>query len=110
MAQWTGYLSDDELRELGKTIIDQQLALRPTFDALLKLALPPRYRALLDGDDLMPGLRVPSVLKQMNGVHNLITGEVPLASFLTTLMDATGDAAVMVVFERALAKVKRYEP
>jgi endonuclease G len=110
MSPWTGYLDAEELRELTNTIVDQGLSLPKTLDALLNLALPARFRALLDGDALMPKLRVAAVLSQMNKVHNLVTGEVPLASFITTLTDATEDPVVLAVFNRALSKVKRYEP
>src|SRR4051812_12632259 len=97
MSPWTGYLTPEELRELTNTIVDQGLSLPKTLDALLNLALPVRYRALLDGDNLAPKLRVSSVLSKMNKVHNLVTGEVPLASFLAALTDATSDAAALAV-------------
>jgi V8-like Glu-specific endopeptidase len=110
MQPWTGYLDTEELRELTNTIVGEGLALPGSLDALLNVALPPSFRALLLGDGLVPKLRVSTVLSQMNKVHNLLTGEVPLASFLAALTDATANPAALAVFNRALSKVKRHEP
>jgi hypothetical protein len=109
MANWTGYLSAAELNEVANAIVSTGLALPDKLNAIL-LALPARFVGTLDGWGLPPGLRTKALLQQMNRVHNLVTGEVPLALFLTTVLDATADAAAIMTFEQALTKVNRYNP
>jgi hypothetical protein len=106
---WTGYLDAAELAAVERAVIDADLAMPDKLSALM-LSLPRRYVGLLDGFTLPPVLRLRSQLTQMNRVHNLKTGEVPLALFLTAAIEASADAAVLKVLEEALAKVKRYEP
>jgi endonuclease G, mitochondrial len=109
MTSWSGYLDAADLAAVTGAITDAGLATHEKLNALM-LSLPPRYAGLLDMHLVPPIMRLRAQLRQMNRVHNLKTGEVPLALFLTSAIDATADSSVLEVLEKALAKIKRHEP
>ncbi|MER9507189.1 trypsin-like peptidase domain-containing protein [Mesorhizobium sp. LSJC264A00] len=108
MARWKKYLKDPDLRAIAEAAIASGLATPEILTALLR-QIPRSFTGLLPGFPLPPNLRLRADLDFMNRVHNLVTGEVPLAIFLSTMIESTGDAAAIGVFETELAKVKALE-
>jgi hypothetical protein len=109
MAKWTRFLDDDDLRAIEQAVVDSGLATPPMLSALMA-PIPHRYTGLLPGWELPPNMRLRVQLGAMNRVHNLQTGEVPLALFLSSVIETISDASKIAVFEAALTKVKGYDP
>ncbi len=102
MAEWKGHLTDQKLNELHAATISSGLAMtNARLDALLS-ALDPRYAAGLSGGGLAPSARLLVQLNEMNQVHNLRGGDVPLAQWLDAAVTLAGDKAEAEVFEDAL--------
>ncbi len=105
MAEWKGHLTDQELNAVHAAAISSGLAITDTrLDALLS-ALGSRYAAGLSGGGLAPAARLLVQLNEMNQVHNLRSGDVPLAQWLDAAITLAGDKVETDVFEDALDRV-----
>lgn len=98
---WERYLTGDEIRKVQEAAINAGLAV-PSILTALKGDIPAKYVATLAGYDMPPALRLRNELDQMNKVHHLVTGEVPLKQFVQAMADATMDAAPRQVFVETL--------
>jgi hypothetical protein len=99
-----GYLSSDELKAVEQALVDGNFAGHDEQEAMLSPILPafkqqlPRFSR--------PRTQLTIILGELNRVHNLRNGDVPLAQFLdvaATLARATPAADVI---ERALARLR----
>ena len=102
---WTKYLDDAQLKAVRDAAIGAGLA-TPEILTALKGRIPPQYTGYLQGDGLPPNLRLYSELQQMNLVHNLVSGEVPLALFISAMAEASGDAGTVSIFQTALSWIE----
>lgn len=101
---WEQYLASSDLSAVADAAIQSGLATPEILNFLLR-QIPRRFSGLLPGYQLPPNMRLRADLDFMNRVHNLVTGEVPLAQYLSAMIEATGDATAIHVFEAAFSKV-----
>lgn len=106
MSAWPGYLSNEQLQNVQKAIVELNLCRQSVLDALL-LSLNRAYAAsLASGPTPISTLQVQ--LKQMNDVPNLRNGEVPLAKYLQAAIEISGDQPAVQVLEDALQTINAY--
>jgi len=105
MTEWKGHLTDEQLNKVHAAAINAGLAMTDTrIDALLS-GLSPRFAADLPGGGLAPSARLLVQLNEMNRVHNLRSGDVPLVQWLDAAIALAGDKPEADVFEAALDRV-----
>lgn len=101
---FAGYLSDQELSELYQALIGANL-FRADAQAAMRSAIVPEFEGLLP-ISLVANVQLIQTLKQLNRVHNLVNGDVPLAQFLdVAALLAKGTHAGKAI-EAALEKVR----
>ncbi len=105
MGQWQGYLQDDELDAVRIAAINAGLATSDAMLAALTSSMPPLFAGTLQGSGLPPGPRLLVQLNQLNDIHNLRNGDVPLAQWLEAAIALAGDRPEVDVFEDALDMV-----
>ena len=105
MSNWEQYLTNEDIRNLSNAIIDAGHATQEMLP-LLKQDIPARYKGTLGAAGMAPNLALKFQLKQMNKVQSLITGQVPLELFLTTLLDVDESSQYVPIYENALKKVE----
>jgi endonuclease G len=94
------YLSDQQLKELQQALVEANL-FRPEAQDAMRSSIVPFYQAMLPISTL-PNVQLTLTLNQLNRVHNLVDGDVPLAQFLdVAAILATGTRAAGVI-ERML--------
>ncbi|WP_341887206.1 trypsin-like peptidase domain-containing protein [Variovorax sp. YR752] len=91
-----GYLPATQLREVIHALVDLGL-FKPEAQDAMRSGITPAYQALLPVA-LAPKVQLTLTLNQLNRVHNLVNGDVPLAQFLeiaALLSAGTSQAAVI---------------
>lgn len=104
MSSWDAYLDAALLDEVRKSAIAAGLATGARLDALAS-AIDPLYVASVPVG-AAPVDRLFLLLNDMNKVHNLRNGDVPLAQWLEGAVALAGGKPQTEIFEAALARVR----
>ena len=99
---WQGYLENDELEALRVAAINAGLTRDDNMLSALLAGMPALFAGTLQGSGLAPNARLLVHLNQLNGVHNLCNGDVPLAQWLQAAIALAGDRPEVDVFEDTL--------
>jgi len=108
MSEFEGYLTDQELRLVRDAAVRAGLANERMLDALLA-AVDPRFAGSLPAAPT-PNARLAMHLLEMNRVHNLRNGDVPLAQWLRQAVFLVGDRTEAETFEEFLDAVTHAKP
>lgn len=102
---WRGYLSDADLDKVRLAAIEAGLTTSDSkVDALLS-GMRPLFAGNLAGGGLPANARILVHLRELNRVHNLRNGDVPLVQWLESAIALAGDRVEVDVFEAALDTV-----
>lgn len=104
MTEWTQHLPDQMVSDIRTGLIDAGLATAPNLDALM-VGVNRQYTAALPTVGLAPGIRLLSELQNMNRVHNLRNGDVPLQQWLMSANAIAEQFAVGEAIDAALLKI-----
>ena len=102
------WLSDQELHAVYNALISLNLFKSDAQEAM-RSKIMPAYAAMLP-ISIQPGVQLTLTLNQLNGVHNLVNGDVPLAQFLEVAALLGGGRTEAGVIEQALEKVRYSRP
>ncbi|WP_326540924.1 trypsin-like peptidase domain-containing protein [Pseudorhodoferax sp.] len=103
-----GYLTLAQIREVQQALIDAGL-FKPDAQEAMRSAVAKSYQGLLP-ISTTPNIQLFLTLTQLNGVHNLVNGDVPLAQFLeVAALLAASDPSVAVI-EKALDRIRYDAP
>ncbi|MEV6398998.1 trypsin-like peptidase domain-containing protein [Streptomyces sp. NPDC051907] len=102
----SGYLTQDEIRELKDAALDTSTLTDPQVRPLLLAGVMRKYTATLPMLP-QPILQVHSDLNQMNGVERLVNGQVPLELWLRNAVGLVTEEGPLAVLNRALDEVAR---
>ena len=105
MAEWTGYLTDEELDDLRMAAIRADLVTSESASLLLSRMDRVFAASLPTGGN--PNMRLFGQLQKLNRVHNLRNGDVPLAQWLQTAIALASELPQRDFFEAMLAKLSQ---
>ena len=105
--EFSGYLTDDQLRVVHDAAVAAGLANSAAHVDVLVTGLPPDVASALPGSGEKPAARLTAQLRQLNTIHNLGDGTVPLLAWLHQAATLAGDGRPADVFEAAIDHVSQ---